>query len=92
MANTMTGNIWKIDTAASLRTNPLYVYKMWWTPAAAGDDISILDAGGNTIWGYKTIAGETTQTIVIDWPGSPAVLNGINVATLDSGTLYIHIQ
>ena len=92
MANVTTGNVWKIDTAASLRTNPCFVHKMWWTPTADGDDILVQDAGGNAIWSYKCLAGATDQTIPYSWDGEPAVLNGINVATLDSGTLYIQVN
>lgn len=92
MANVMTGNVWTIDTAASLRTNPLYVHKMWWTPTAAGNDIDVQDAGANSVWAYKAIAGATDQTITYEWPGEPGILNGINVATLDAGTLYIQIN
>ena len=91
-ANIMTGNVWYIDTAASLRTDPLYVHTMWWKPAAAGHDILIQDAGGNTIWSYKAIAGDTAFTIPIEWPGAAGMMNGINVVTLDSGHLYIQIN
>jgi hypothetical protein len=92
MANSTAGNIWFVDTAASLRTNPLYVHKMWWKPAAAGDDILIEDAGGNDIWKYKAIAGDTNLNIPYEWPGQPGILNGIVVTTLDSGELYIQIN
>jgi hypothetical protein len=92
MGNVMTGNIWKIDTAASLRTDPLYVHKMWWKPAASGDTILIKDAGGNEIWDYYALAGDSNLGITFEWPGQPGVLNGINVATLDDGELYIQIN
>ena len=92
MANVMTGNVWKIDTAASLRTNPLYVHKMWWTPAVTGDDIDVQDAGGNSIWKYKAIAGDTALTLSYDAPWEAGVMNGINVATIDGGELYIQIN
>lgn len=92
MSNVMTGNVWKIDTAASLRTNPLYVHKMWWKPAASGNDILVQDAGGNVLWGYKALAGDTALGIPYAWEGQAGVLNGINVVTLDSGDLYIQIN
>jgi len=92
MANVTTGNVWKIDTTGSVRTNPLYVHRMWWTPSASGDDIDIQDAGGNSVWSYKAVAGTTDLTISIDAPWQPGTMNGINVVTLDGGELYIQIN
>ena len=57
MSNSTTGNVWKIDTAGSIRTAPFYCVRMWWAPAAANDDLEVKDAGGNTIWKQRGIAG-----------------------------------
>ena len=91
MANSLTGNVWKCDTAASLITTPLRVHKFAWTPTAAGNDISVLDNGGNEIWTYKAIAGTTDQTIIYETIIDGSV-SGINLSTLDAGTFWVYLK
>ena len=91
MANSQTGNVWKCDTAASLITTPVRVNKFVWTPTVAGDDILVVDNGGNEIWSLKAVAGTTDQTLPIEFPIDGS-LNGINLSTLDAGTFWVYLK
>ena len=89
MANDTTGNPWVLDTAGVITTNPFVVKRMVWTPTTVSDDILVQDNSGGTVWSLKAIAADSNQGIsyelVLD--GS---LNGLNLVTIDHGTLYIY--
>ena len=94
MANDTTGTPWKLDTAAVIRTGPLKIKSMAWTPAADGDDLLVSDNAGHEVWSYKALAGDASEQIVYRWPleGSPGhPVNGFNLATIDSGTLRVWV-
>jgi hypothetical protein len=91
MANSTSGNPWKIDTAGVISTKPVYVHHMSWTPEADGDDISVIDNGSNDLWSLKALVGDANQSIELTRTFETQ-LNGINVSTLDSGTLYVFIR
>ena len=91
MANSTTGNVWKIDTAGVITTQQVYVHRFVWTPTTDGDDISIVDNGANELWTYKAIAADSNQAIGYTREFGE-IANGINVATLDHGTLYIYLK
>ena len=89
MANYTTGNPWKLADSGVITTNPMSVKRMVWTPEADGDDIDITDNAGNTLWAFKAIAADSNQGIEYErvFEGS---VNGINLVTIDSGTLYVY--
>ena len=91
MANDLTGNPLKIDTAAEITTNPTHVFRMIWTPTTTGDDILVEDNAGNDLWAYKAVAGDSNQAIEYKREFDCQV-NGITVTTIDNGTLYIFIR
>jgi hypothetical protein len=89
MTDVTTGNPWKLDSTGAKTTNPTYVYKFVWTPTTDGDDISVTDNGGNEIWAYKAIAGDSNQAIEYEKLIENSV-NGITVTTIDNGTLWVY--
>jgi hypothetical protein len=91
MANDLTGNPLKVDTAAAITTHPTHVFRMVWTPTTAGDDILVEDNGGSDLWAYKAIAADSNQAIAYEREFNSQV-NGITVTTIDHGTLYIYIR
>lgn len=91
MANDLTGNPLTVDTAAVIRTGPCYVIRMSWGPAAAGDDILVSTNDGSKLFDYKAIAGNANGSIQ-ETREIGYVVNGINVETIDTGTLTIHIR
>jgi hypothetical protein len=90
MANNLTANPKVIDTAATIHAYPLRVRKMEWFPTTTGDDLLIVDNGGNTVWSLKAIAADTNEGIGYHGP-EDTVINGIIVSTIDNGTLYIFV-
>lgn len=90
MANVTTGNPWILDTAAEITRNPIHVRRLRWTPEADGDDILVVDNGGNTVWSLKALAATSDQNIQtsLEWGGS---INGLTITTIDSGTLYVDL-
>jgi len=91
MANSTTGNPWVLDTAGSIITTPFRCKLMVWTPTTTGDDILLVDNGGNTLWSYKAIAGDSNQSIPYELP-IDGVVNGLTITTIDHGTLYVYIR
>lgn len=91
MANVTNGTVWKIDTSGVITTNQVFVHRFVWTPTGDGDDILIVDNGSNELWRRKALAGDASEQIEVDREFGE-IANGINVSTLDSGTLYIHVR
>ena len=90
MANSTAGTFWKLDTEAVISTGIIHVVNMIWdSPTTEGDDILVSDNGGNTIWEMKAIASGTGITYERSING---ICNGFNLATLDSGTLYVQVS
>jgi hypothetical protein len=99
MANVSTGNPWLLDTAGTIKTkgNIVKVSKMVFYAAAAGDDVDVADAGGNSVFmakaaaagtGYEDYAGVTVNF------DPPLVMNGFVVTTIDgagSGELWVYL-
>jgi hypothetical protein len=93
MANDITGNPWKLDTAAVIQTTPVKVKAMEWRPVtAAGDDLSVTDNAGHEIWTEKALAVDANGQISYVWPcnaGGGNSCNGFEVTTIDSGILRV---
>jgi hypothetical protein len=89
--NDTTGNPWRFDDAdvGVITTEPLKISKMVWTPEADGDDILVTDNSGHYTWSLKAIASTSDEEIeyIKEINGS---VNGFNLVTMDSGTLYVY--
>lgn len=91
MANSTTGNPWKLDTTGVISTNTIYVKRIRWTPTTDAHDILIHDNAGHEVWSLKAIAGDTNQAIPY-WIEIDGPVNGINLVTLDSGTVHVYLR
>lgn len=88
---TTTGNPLISTTAETVTTNPTYVYRMVWTPTTDGDDLLVVDNGGNTLWSLKAVAADSNQGIEYERVFETSV-NGIIVSTIDNGSLYVYVK
>ena len=96
MSNDLTGQIWAVDTAFSAgeiaaHKGPIRVMRMEWNPAAAANDLTIIDNSSHIIWDVDAIAAAPAGKEVYD-QSEGIVFNGINVSVIDGGTLYITIR
>lgn len=93
MANSSTGNPWKLDTAATIKTGPVKILAMEWRATATGDDLLVSDNAGNEIWSEKAIAGDSSEQIPLQWPlnGKGLSCSGFVLTTIDAGTLRVWI-
>jgi hypothetical protein len=90
MANDLTGNPLSVDTAATIKTRPVFVHRMVWeSPTTSGHTLDVTDLAGHKLYSTTAIAGGTG--IVYEREIGTSV-SGIIVATIQSGTLYIYIQ
>lgn len=91
MANSTTGNPWTLDTTGVITTNPTYVKRIRWTPTTDGDDILIQDNGSSNVWKLKALAADANEAILYEIE-IDGIVNGINLVTLDNGTVYVYIK
>ena len=90
MPNDLNGSPLKVDTAGVVYTGNIFVNQMvWQEPAAAEDDLVVLDANGRTLWDENAYIGGTGVSIEQD---INQICEGITVNTIDSGTLYIYYR
>jgi hypothetical protein len=88
--NDLNGSPFKIDTAGVIYTGPIFVTKMvWQEPAAAAEDLVVLDSDVRTLWDENSYAGGIGISIEQD---INQICNGIEVDVIDSGTLYIYFR
>ena len=90
MANDLTGNPLSITDAAVIYTRPTKIKKMTWIPATDGDDLDCTSNDGSKIWSFKAIAAGSDIIYEIDF-GEGMVFSGLNVVTIDDGTLYVYL-
>lgn len=92
MANDWTTNPAVIDTAED-KTGTFIVSAMEWYPNAADNDIEVQDGSGNVLFKFRSIYGSPNHeesgriSKVID-----RICYGLNVVTIDAGTLYITLR
>jgi len=89
MANNTTGNPWVLDTAATISINPVPINYMEWVPGDAGDDLTITDIGGNTIWDRDALTGGNAGMEFFN-PARAYKSNGFILSVIDGGTLYVY--
>lgn len=88
MPNDLNGSPLKVDTAGVVYKGTLFVSQMvWQEPAAAEDDLVVLDANGRTLWDENAYIGGKGVSIK---QKINHFCDGITVDTIDSGTLYIY--
>jgi len=88
--NDLDGSPFKIDTAGVIYVGQIFVTKMvWQEPAAAAEDMVVLDSTGRTLWDENSYAGGTGISIEQD---INQLCNGIEVDVIDSGMLYIYFS
>lgn len=94
MANNTTGNVWELDTAGVISTNPVVVKNFVYKPGANNDDLLVLDNLGRTILDVKAPADITTVPQLSVAPGGPGgqkTFQGLDLNTIDGGTLYVYL-
>jgi hypothetical protein len=92
MANDLTGNPWKVDTASStpIWTGKVWLEKMLWhEPSASGDHLQVTDVAGRVIWDKHALAGGSGLDYDLK---TGTIFDGIIVPILSSGTLYIYLD
>ena len=90
MANDLNGSPYKIDTAGVIIINSIFVNRMVWKrPAAAGDNLVVLDSNGRTLWDENAYIGGTGVSIEQDINQN---CEGITIDTIASGTLFIYYR
>lgn len=91
MANSSNGNPWALDTAGAIRTTPVKVRKMIYKPAAAANDLTVIDNSSVTKWDVDALAAAPAGQESIDY-GDGEWFDGFNLSVIDGGTLYVHIS
>ena len=88
MANDISANPWKIDTAAAgvIYAGPIKIENIIWANEAAAATLLITDANGKTIVSATATSGLLQQAF-----GKIGWVRGLIVSTLSSGVLTIAI-
>ena len=82
MANDITGKVWKLDTAGVIATHPVYLLRMEWHPAAAGNDLLVYDGFAHYIW--ETVAVSATPGGDVEMSlGEVQWYNGFDLEKID---------
>lgn len=88
--NNWTSNPCIIDTAENKDIN-LHVSEMEWWPGAPNDDLSVKDSYGSELWKLRAAAGAPNgESEAIEHKSCNRHIKGINVETIDGGTLKIY--
>lgn len=93
MANDFTKNPIEIDTAGA-STSQYDILNFEYHPAAEDNDIEIQDTAGDVLWKVRAqfaCNNHEANNILYRQVNRRAV-EGINVATIDGGILYIHLE
>jgi hypothetical protein len=93
MANDWDANPRVIDAAGNNGSLVENIKSFEWHPAAASDDLEIQDDAGNILWKIRASIGGSNHE---DYAAQAKYLNrkgirGVVIATIDGGTLYIHV-
>lgn len=91
MAVTQSGmNVVKFAAAADAVTGRMYVKKFLWdNPTTVAHAISVTDTAGNVVW--SNTCATAKETIQSDF-SPPLKVDGLIVATMGSGTLYVYLE
>ena len=91
MANVYGGHQWILDTAHSAAiVGRIKLVKMEWVPAAAGDDLAVVDGASKAIWTVtNALTGGRAGVESIDFGGG-RWFDGFKLSTIGGGTLYVY--
>jgi hypothetical protein len=95
MTNSVAGDPWILDTAATIETQGtiLVVDKMIWYPNATNDDLIVHDGAANVKWVVRATAGApNNESFGAEKFEGPEDFDGFIVATIDGGTLYVYAR
>jgi len=94
MANDLTGNPWKVDTATavSAAASGVYfdVYDLVLTSISASGTVLVQDVAG--VLKYEAAYGANIPDHIHDHFDPPIRFNGLTVPTLTSGTLKLYVR
>jgi hypothetical protein len=87
--NAVRGRQFVLDTAEIVTTDKVRVKSIRWysKSASAGDDISIEDNNGDKIW--ESVATASNYVEAQDYGPNGIDFDGLELAVIDSGTVYI---
>jgi hypothetical protein len=92
MANDLTGNPWKVDTASAtaIWSGNVWIKRLvWHEPTTSGHTLSITDAAGRVVWAKTALAGGSGLDYELDLE---TIVGGLIIPTITSGTLYIYLD
>ena len=90
MANTLTGNTWRIDTATITR-EPITIVGMVYKPAATSNDLTITDGNGDMLWDVDALAATPAGDQIYD-QAEKVRKNGFIVTVIDGGVLWVEVE
>lgn len=87
MANSIAGNVWRIDTLPFSYAFPVKIANAQWTEAvSAGDQVAVTNAAGTPVIDSQASSPNFQQNFgFLGWQ------NGIVVTTLTSGVLQLSV-
>jgi hypothetical protein len=91
MANVFKGRVWTLATAGGgiIYTGQVKIAVAYWrNPSAGGDLVVLNDADGRPIIDGRAEAANQSQVFRVE----PMWYRGLNLVTLGSGTLQLHIM
>lgn len=90
MANNINGDVWILDTAGVVTTKPVKVNRIIFEPGANSDDVILKDNKGTVILNWTAAADITAQQqFGADFDGR--WYQGLNLETIDGGTLRVYV-
>ena len=91
MANVLKGRVWTLDTAAAanIYTGWVKIALIYWrNPAASGDLVLLQDINGRPILDARAETANGSQVFRV----TPQWYQGLQLQTLESGTVQLHIE
>lgn len=93
MANSGSGNTWRLDTSGIITPNLVEIVAMEWQPTAIGQTLIIKNNQGDIVW-QKTAYGDIDPTFLV-WtpPGgrTSSSFDGFNLFQITGGVLFVTI-
>ena len=95
MANTFNDKVWILDTASTTAVllnlnHKLYVKRLFWKPAAAGQTLTIKDMAAHVRYTTTSLAATPAGDINEDFSGNFLEVEGFILHTMTGGTLYVY--